>query len=268
MTILYVSPWTGEFGWEVGWWNPLIRGLARQYDQVIVACRSTSIYLYEYATKIIEIPAQTTVTFNDHLERLLYKLPADWGHKGEQVEPKILYAYYKPTGHLTSVLDGRNLSLGTTSDKHVDIMCNFRKGEQKKKQKEYPLELCDALVRLLTQSGYSIGCFGGLTDYCPNETIDFRNNSLAEQCAILGTAKCAIGHSSGAMHLASFCRCPHIIWHVERIGLNPESLIRRYQNDWNPLATPIRYIPDAVPSPESVVETIKGFINNIAIING
>lgn len=254
MTILYVSPWTGEFGWEVGWWNPLIRGLARRYDQVIVACRPTSIYLYEYATKIIKIPEHTSITFNDHLERLSYELPIYWGIRGDQVKPKILYAHYKPTGHLTSVLDGKDLSLGTTSKEHVDIMCNFRRGKQ---QKEYPSELCDTLVRLLVQSGYSVGCFGSSVDYCPNGTTDFRNKSLAEQCAILGTAKCAVGHSSGAMHLASFCRCPHIVWHVKQTGIDPEALRCRYQNGWNPLATPIQYICDNIPSPDKVVQNIK-----------
>lgn len=257
MTILYVNPWTGEFGWEVGWWNPLIRGLARRYDKIIVACRPTSIYLYEYATEIIEIPAQTTVTLNDHLEPLLCKLPADWGHNGEQVKPKTLYAHHKPTGHSTLVLDGRDLSLGTTSDKHVDIMCNFRRG----KQKEYPSKLCDTLVQLLIQSGYSVGCFGSLADYCPNETIDLRNNSLAEQCAVLGMAKCAVGHSSGAMHLASFCRCPHVIWHNGKHWIGEKLTIRRYQNNWNPLATPMRYITDEIPSPKSIAETIKSFVN-------
>ena len=49
MKTLYAGPWVGEFGWELCWWNPVVRHYAAEYDRVIVATHESSQYLYEFA---------------------------------------------------------------------------------------------------------------------------------------------------------------------------------------------------------------------------
>lgn len=256
---LYVGPWIGEFGWELCWWSSIIRRISVQYDEVIVACRKNSSYLYEYATEIIEISACPT-TASSYLGRLLSKMPPKWGENGTIISPKSLYEKHKDNNHSILIPEALciNLSPKMISKNSVDIMCNFRVG---KDHKEYPPKMCDILVNLLLSAGYTVGCFGSLSDYCPEKALDFRNYGLEEQCAILGNAKCAVGHSSGAMHLASFCGCLHIIWHVKRPWLNVEMLTNRYRKYWNPFNTSMHYITNNIPQPEDVTKEIKKLLN-------
>lgn len=251
MKILYVNPWVGEFGWEVAWWSPLIRGIAQKYEKVIIACRFNTIHLYEYATEIVKISA---CAHNTYQGKLLSKMPVDWGKNGDIVCPTLLYKKYniRPTISIY-----KDLSLNIISNHNVDIMCAFRIGKDKK---EYPIELCDILVNLLISSGYTVGCFGDPNNYCPDGIIDLRTQSLKEQCAILGNAKCAIGHSSGTIHLASFCKCPHITWHVDKPWLNAKTLINRYNKYWNPFNTLMKYMPTGIPAPEDVIKEIQKLI--------
>ncbi len=259
--ILYAGPWVGEFGWELSWWNPLIRGMSCQYDEVVVACRKNSVHLYEYATEIIEISTCPT-TASSYLGRLLTKMPLRWGENGDIVSPESLYMKYKRSNHSILIPEAIciNLSPKMIPQNSVDIVCNFRTG---KDRKEYPQEMCDILVDLLIAVGYTVGCFGTSRDYCPERALDFRNYNLKEQCAILGSAKCAVGHSSGAMHLASFCGCPHITWHVKRSWLNTETLIDKYRKYWNPLKTQMHYMTNNIPQPENVVKEIEEFLNKM-----
>lgn len=257
--ILYAGPWVGEFGWEVAWWNPLIRCMSNRYDKTIVACRKNSVYLYEYAAEIVEISACST-TASSYLGRLLHPMPQKWGKDGVIVSPKLLHNKYAKDNHSILIPEATciNLSSTTISKSNVDIMCNFRIG---KDHKEYPPEMCDMLVNLLIDSGYTVGCFGSSNDYCPKNALDLRTHSLGKQCEILGSAKCAVGHSSGAMHLASFCGCPHITWHVKRSWLNTEAIISRYRKDWNPFNIPMHYMMNDVPQPEDVVKEIENLLN-------
>jgi ADP-heptose:LPS heptosyltransferase len=67
---------------------------------------------------------------------------------------------------------------------------------------------------------------------------DYRGAPLQDQMDILASAKFAVGTSSGPMHLASFCGCPHVVW----LG-GPKDERRftgdRYMELWNPFKTPV-----------------------------
>jgi len=76
--------------------------------------------------------------------------------------------------------------------------------------------------------------------------------------AIEAASNCdlAVGQSTGGMHLASLCGCPHVAWSVK--GEYPHLRLQmtdrqRYQIFWNPLATPVLFHPvDAHPTPAEV----------------
>jgi len=78
------------------------------------------------------------------------------------------------------------------------------------------------------------------------------------QAAIEAASHCdlAVGQSTGGLHLASLCGCPHVAWSVR--GDYPHSRLQmtdrqRYQVFWNPLATPVLFHPvDAHPAPVQV----------------
>ena len=55
--LLFAGPWVGEFGWELCWWNPLLRALAENVEHLIIAAPASSRYLFEFASEFI--PLQT-----------------------------------------------------------------------------------------------------------------------------------------------------------------------------------------------------------------
>lgn len=60
----------------------------------------------------------------------------------------------------------------------------------------------------------------------------------------LSRARLAVGASTGGLHLASLCRCPHFVWGSgadDRWTALNISNRQRYETVWNPFGTPCRY---------------------------
>ncbi len=60
----------------------------------------------------------------------------------------------------------------------------------------------------------------------------------------LSGARLAIGASTGGLHLAALCRCPHYVWgcgNEDRWTSIGMSNRQRYETMWNPFGTPCRY---------------------------
>jgi hypothetical protein len=113
--------------------------------------------------------------------------------------------------------------------------------------KHYPADRCAEVVARLREAGLTVACYGGPDNYWFDDTIDLRGAPLEIQCAALGGARCALGPSSGTLHLASLCNCPHLTWSaIDR------SVAIRYQEPWNPLGTRVRFLTTPEPDPEEV----------------
>ena len=88
-----------------------------------------------------------------------------------------------------------------------------------------------------------------------------RECSQDDLTSLLISAKCIIGESSGAMHLASLYGCPQMIWadwHTSHFTRDENFL--RYTEYWNPFGTPVEFLDEygANPEPEYIY---KRFIN-------
>jgi hypothetical protein len=66
--------------------------------------------------------------------------------------------------------------------------------------------------------------------------MDMRDAPLATTMDVLASARFAIGPSSGPMHLASFCGCPHLVWCGGPAGERDRTR-KRYIVEWNPFGT-------------------------------
>ncbi|MCK6482897.1 MAG: hypothetical protein L6R00_02025 [Phycisphaerae bacterium] len=67
-----------------------------------------------------------------------------------------------------------------------------------------------------------------------------------EAVTLFSTCRLAAGGSTGGLHLASLCACPHYVWgggDEERWTGWEISNRQRYETFWNPLGTPARYEP-------------------------
>ncbi len=253
MSVLYAGPWKGEFGWELCGWNPAVRTLAKRYDRVVVSSHASSEYLYEFADEFIPLEAEGWSVCSGRLQGAPPSVAADRHLRPESV--------LRGVGAL---LDGeyprqwRRLA-SPTSAVVADILCAFRPPKkhiskpQANESKSYPRELCESLVGMLVSHGLSVACYGGRDNWWFEGTADLRSKSLSEQCAALGVAMCAVGPSSGTMHLASLCGCPHVTWYTPRT--HPR-LKGRYERDWNPFGTPVWFLDGRPPSPAAAARSV------------
>ena len=81
----------------------------------------------------------------------------------------------------------------------------------------------------------------------------------------LSDAKLCIGPSSGPMHLASLCGCPHIVWTDSKkwnLGGKKGTNRERYEIAWNPFKTEAIVIDQYgwKPNPDIVLDEVKKFL--------
>lgn len=246
MSVLYAGPWIGEFGWELCWWNPIVRYHAERYDRVIVASHERSGHLYEFADEFI--PLKTDGGYSFRRGTLCGPMP--------QVKAD---CHLSPDnfGQGESGRAWRSFAPQETAET-VDVLCAFRPPKQARpgestRWKHYPRESCGRVAELLLSRGFAVGCYGLESNYWFDGTADLRGMPLDELCAALAGARCAVGPSSGTIHLASLCGCPHVTW----FGTKHGELARRYEKDWNPFSTPVAFLPQKPPEPETIVEAVE-----------
>jgi len=265
MRTLYCEPWVGEFGWELCWWNPLVRKHSQEYHKVIVASHANSEYLYEFADIFIPIEAVGT-SYCDGNIISCPELP-DPKDFDLAINPKKEFTKHRnEPERISHPRQWRNLIPDGYFDYQnfpyeLDILCAFRPSKFVKGKKvigkEYPEKKCQELVELLLKQGFSVGCYGGTDNYCPEGAVDLRGLSLEQQCAALALASCAVGPSSGTIHLASMCNCPHITW----ISSIHNTLKSRYKELWNPFQAHCEFIcHNRTPEPIEVFNTILGML--------
>lgn len=249
---LYAGPWIGEFGWELCWWNPLVRYQAKQYDHIIVAAPESSRYLYEFADNFIPLKTQGITYWEGKLEGKPPVVQANFF-----LEPHKEFAkHIDEPDHVSTKRLWRSL-IPEHPTFQADILCAFRPrkyiGQYLIAGKEYPIDLCQEVADKLIDKGLSVACFGGTDNYCPNGVIDLRGQSLEEQCGAIATAKCIVGPSSGPIHLASLCGRPLVTW----ITSMHHTLRRRYEKLWNPFDISVRFIcHNRLPFPTEVVQNV------------
>jgi ADP-heptose:LPS heptosyltransferase len=93
--------------------------------------------------------------------------------------------------------------------------------------------------------------------------VDMRGSNLRVQMDLGASAAFAIGPSSGWMHLASLCKCPHLTW----VGGKEHVYVkRRYLDRWNPLRTPVSVLPGRTWQPEFAVvrDALSKFLKEAA----
>lgn len=257
MTSLYCHPWVGEFGWELCWWNPMVRYYAQQHDYTTVAAPENSRYLYEFANRFIPLQTKGITYWEGELQSEPPMVSADFHLIPEQE--------FKKHKNEPSRNSTKRLWRSLVPEKPIyqaDIMCSFRPAkyirERKIVGKEYPINKCQQIVDVLISEGFSVACFGGSENHCPDGAKDLRNKSLEVQCGAISMAKCVVGPSSGPIHLASLCKCPHVTW----IASIHYALGKRYEKTWNPFDVPVHFICHSRrPSPGEIVQHVKALVD-------
>lgn len=227
---LFAGPWVGEFGHELFNWQGLLRSAAREYDRVVVASRRGHGVLYEdFASEYVEFEsnaedcsyaANSAVRPEKCNIPEMFSLPPDCDVILPSRIPRCqpVYARYGHAG----------------AHGGYDIVLHVRQILGKSKsRRNWPLARWEELLPRLREMTASICCIGRSTGAaCLDRVADERDVPLGRLADILANSRLVIGTSSGPMHFASLCGCPHVVWTGEPY------VAHRYRKAWNPFNTP------------------------------
>lgn len=246
--ILLAGPWVGEFGWELMAFQGRLRELARRFDRTIVLTSQASHALYSDFAETVdpEIPAGMGAAngchrsfpsdalrseFNGWVRRTVARFRRQLESECPGVEittyiptemPMFPWvATYRPRQRFVRY----GVAAQPTQAPYVVLIRRNRNLASERNQSD--AWWAEVSGRLEAQ-----GC-----------RVEFFVENLDAGLTQLASADLAAGFSTGGMHLASLCACPHFVVSDARkwsAGPWPANLKRRYTYIWNPLGTPVR----------------------------
>ena len=260
-TLLLVQGTGLEFGWLVATYIPAVRHLSRKYDEVIVLCPESHIYLWsDFATEFIHW-TKKGICDRWYCNGKKLKVPkefiemypnADYVSPGKKICTTAKREYKKYGMH--PYHSQYDLVI------HARSEVKFGRYDRNLNPRKY-VKLLKMLRKHGDLSACSIGTKSGA--YHIPGTEDLRGLKLNKLCNLLHYAKLCIGVSSGPMHLASMCGCPHVVWtdakYQKAIGGTNKD---RYEKIWNPFKTPVK-VPDKegwLPKTETIYKAVKGML--------
>ena len=259
---LFAGPYFGEFGHEV-LGTGLLRAHARHFDRVIVCSRAACEPLYEdiatefrphniecvpMADRATGATMPSEETLQGYIEPDCERFPMPNCGSAPTEEQIIRLGHYR--------------RLGTPCDEWRGVAVFHARNRQHEPGRNWPQENWNALADWVLRNGLArqVVCVGTresamLAEGC----CDMRSSDLTTQMDIGASAAFAVGPSSGWMHLASLCGCPHLTW----VGGKEYTYVRRrYMDRWNPLRTPAHVIEKRTwqPSVLDVCESLVAFL--------
>ncbi len=247
---LFVAPYPGEFGWELMNWQGRVRWLAQHggYDRVVVCARPDRRPLYKCAggsvvfcpMPSLDLPGEACddhridstgapiardcvhSLLRGHVESVCPQLGLDAANADFLLPGKRSQLW--PTDASAQLFVSLRRPAALTADVVLVPRLRHLAGERNREQSWW-----DELADRLRRSGLVV------------EMYEPRLDRAVDQ---LSRTRLAVGASTGGLHLASLCRCPHYVW-----GAGPEARWtawqitnrQRYETVWNPLATPCIY---------------------------
>ncbi|MEK6644633.1 MAG: hypothetical protein AABZ08_12070 [Planctomycetota bacterium] len=277
---LVVAPYVGEFGWELMNWQGRMRWVMAngRYERVILVARPDRCEMY------LRSVGHSSVAFRscDELQLLGH---ANEDHRvdseGTTVPVELLIASVRAATQLacgelvrdwddtdilmppfdstmwpTSGRYQRFVSLRSQTAITTDVVL-IPRTRTLADERNQPQSWWDDLAVRLRALGLRVETYVSNVDRAIRQ---------------LSGARLAIGASTGGLHLASLCECPHYVWGCgpearwTRLGMTNR---QRYETVWNPLGTPCRYDECGwQPSVEHVVRQTLLALKRIGLREG
>jgi len=261
---LIAGPYLGEFGFELMLWQGYVRRLRRHYSRTIVVSYAHSGYLYEgceFVSHGLSL-AQSGYGIGKTPEALLVAAGTAFAQENG------IGAYDQLTGPLIRrrqrllgwSLDGQDFLVfhePVSEERRYDVVFHFRSFVRVGpvvEDKNYPADAAEFLVQECRRLGYSVACVGHPElSSCPQGAVDERFVDLRETVRVISNARLVVGGSSGAMHLASLCARPIVVWIGPPVGIDI------YLTHWNPHRSPVYVVSDRTfqPPPVDVLGVIE-----------
>ena len=274
--ILFAGPWVGEFGWELFCWQAYVRSLSKFYDKTVCISSTHTKFLYDdFCDQFIEFDPEEgeykdsyyKVGFNvtkDLLQTLMMKTSIISSHtKVDILVPRRIGD--PPRTHFTEeFMFGEHRvkplykKYGIKREEYKDFIVVHARSRTVRPEDNWSEKKWIFLVDNLRKAGYINVVSIGLRAESMHVkgTIDMRECEQQTLLNLLASAKCIFGPSSGAMHLASLCGCPQVVW-------STDYNFTRYTKNWNPFETKVLFLSEQgwQPDPQYVLGRFKEWIN-------
>ena len=250
---MIAGPWAGEFGYELMYWVPLLRMMAKKFSKLVAVIPEGHEVLYEdFAAEIIthKIDLGTdkwraNAGDASFWARQWHQFVADGAPREQQEnltwqlaqrrDNAIVLESNKKLFQLPRAF--RRLTVPDTErDPQIFAIHCRRAGLDR----DWPDEKFDELIQRLNADGITPRIIGLPSDYmpCPSSpgmTRDCRTTDLGQTIRILSEVGLIAGASTGVQHLASLCCAPQVVWGVGSF-LIPEygTVEDAYKHFWNP----------------------------------
>lgn len=266
---LWVGPVVAEFGHEL-WVAAMARRAAQAFRGCTVCSRAGREALYaDFCTEFIphNLPCDVSgvhpISVTPDVSVEIARLVARSGkHSRLQIAE---FWTVQQAAAMTPVVYGQHDSA------YAGYILLHARHRAHASERNWHMEKWTALVDLLRHGSPSakVGSIGslGAALHVPG-TDDLRELPLHRQMDVLRSATLAVGPSSGPMHMASLCKCPHVVWCGGSVG-ERNATKANYESLWNPHKTPVialtcedktwRIEPDTVYG--SVVKMLEGTAN-------
>ncbi len=103
-------------------------------------------------------------------------------------------------------------------------------------------------------------------------TVELYKPRADKAIAQLSRSRLAVGASAGGLHLSSLCGCPHYVWGSgceQRWTRMKITNRQRYETVWNPLGTPCRYDECGWSPPmQHVIDASRQSLDEIGAVSG
>ena len=274
--ILFAGPWVGEFGWELFCWHAYVRAISKFYDRTICVSNEHSRFLYEDFCDHFVTFSPEVGEYKDSFYKVGFNTTKDLIHKllmesGVSVKDNEVSIFMPrrigdpPRTHFTdSFKFGNNVVVpeykkyGTPQEKYKDFIAVHARDRLLRANDNWPEKKWALLVDKLKKTGYNNVVSIGLKKESMHieGTTDMRECEHGVLLDLLASAKCIFGPSSGAMHLASLCGCPQVVW-------STDYNFTRYTKNWNPFETKVLFLSGQgwQPDPQHVLDRFKEWIH-------
>ena len=247
MKTLIAGPWVGEFGWELFAWQGYVRALSRKFDKTMIISRLNSKALYDdFADEFVsyepvggladsyfmhgvdikkcfmEVISKNKIAVNKDTTLLLPRRIGFPPHT--HYEQLMIFGEH--------MVKPEYVQYGNPAEQKYDFVFHIRDRDLRKED-NWAMDNWNLLKEKLNSD--KIACIGTKSEsgYI-RETKDLRDAPLKEVFNALAAAECCFGPSSGPMHMASLCGCPHVVWSIDSNKI-------RYEENWNPLNTEVLF---------------------------
>ncbi|HSW45206.1 MAG TPA: hypothetical protein VLM89_06505 [Phycisphaerae bacterium] len=267
MRVLVSAPYVGEVGWELMSWQGRVRHQFERggFDRLVVLGAAGKAAFYadmagEYRdVDLSSLPGQA---YEDRRILTPDCEPVSAGAIRATIEPMVdmLVAHLRNRRDEVEVLWPDYA--GTIHPCEPEHQRFVRFERPRAEIPPAPWVVLVQRTRSMGSANWSPRAWAELAEILSRRGIHTTVYSYESEAAIEAASHCdlAVGQSTGGLHLASLCGCPHVVWYPGEPCLwTPWQITnrQRYETFWNPLATPLRFHEvDRQPAPTEVADWI------------